>query len=234
MLALFKRVSYALTLAALGLGGVPATLGVHAAQQVAAPVSVDCDSFADGQHEVPIVVVTKPSPGTTVPAGALTIQGAALDCHADVGTGINRVAVYLGRRETGGVHLGDAALRGPSPIQVLPADQYASVGWSLNASAPLKPGQVNELYVYARSELTNAESVVAVPIMGGGPAAEAAAAPSSPAPPPVPTASPAHGPAEMPANNIPTDLPQLPPQPDQPELGAGDVSADPPGEPPTE
>jgi hypothetical protein len=228
---LFKRAGFVL---GLGLGIWPATPGAQAAQatgQVAAPVSVDCDRFEDGQHEVPIVIVTKPGPGTTLPAGALTVQGAALDCHADVGTGINRVSVFLGRRDAGGLHLGDAVLHGPTPITVLPADQYASAGWNLNATAPLKAGQVNELYVYARSELTSAETVVAVAVMGGGDAGETTPAAPRPAPTPAPATD---GPAAIPAHNIPMDLADLPPVPDAPELGTGDTSADPAGEPAVE
>src|SRR5262249_4267572 len=95
MHSLFKHASFALTIASVGLSPLPARATAQAAQpagQTATSVSVDCDTFADGQHEVPIVVVTKPSAGATLPAGPLTIQGAALDCHADVGTGINRVS----------------------------------------------------------------------------------------------------------------------------------------------
>jgi hypothetical protein len=202
---LLRRASFALAVSALGMGMLPSALRAQPAGQ-ATDVSVDCDKFADGQHEVPIVVVTKPSAGTTLPAGLLAIQGAALDCHADVGTGISRVAIYLGRRDAGGLHLGDAVLRGPNPIPVLPADQYARVGWSLDAPAPLKAGQVNELYVYARSDVTNVETVVTVPIVGAG-AAEAIATPQpTPAPPSAP---------QVPANNIPVDLPELAPEPDE-------------------
>jgi hypothetical protein len=205
-----KRASLGVTIVAFGLTVLPPSFTAQAAQagQVAGPVAVDCDRFEDGQPAVPIVIVTKPAPGVTLPTGSLTIQGAALDCHADVGSGISRVSVFLGRRDNGGLHLGDAVLHEPTPIRVLPADQYASVGWSLNASAPLKAGQLNELYVYARSELTSAETAVVVPIAGEG---------SN-----TPTAT-------------PTPVPPLaPPEPDASALGAGDAPNDPAGEPPEE
>jgi hypothetical protein len=236
MHALFKRTSFALAVTAFGVAGLPTTLGVHAAQpagQAAPNVSIDCDRFEDGQHEVPIVVVTKPTPGTTLPAGPMIVQGAALDCHADAGDGISRVSVFLGRRDAGGLHLGDASLRGPNPIPVLPADQYAMVGWTLEAPAPLKTGQVNELYVYARSEVTNMETVVTVPVMGGG--GPGATGPTLQAP--IPTAAPVTAPggteagttgggaATVPVNNIPTDLPELPPQ-----LDEGQAPDEPPAE----
>jgi hypothetical protein len=178
--------------------------GSTLAQQGAAPsqsagqasqnASIDCDHFADGVHEVPIVVVTSPAPGDTVAPDNVTIQGFAADCHVDAGAGINRVAVFLGSREAGGMLLGEATLRGPSPIPVVPADQYASIsGWVLKAQAPLKPGEANDLFVYARSELTNVETSVKLPVIGAS--AAAAAPPITPpetAPAPsVPAAQPA-------------------------------------------
>jgi hypothetical protein len=237
MCVLFKRASFVVALTVLGVGALPAALRAQAAQpagQAATNVSVDCDRFADGQHEVPIVVVTKPIPGTTLSAGPVTIQGAALDCHADVGTGISRVSVFLGRRDAGGLHLGDAVFRGPNPIQVLPADQYATVGWILDAQAPLKAGQVNELYVYARSDVTNHETVLAVPVIGGGVTDAIGATPPAPTAIAMPAAAPAGGeggtpagdPPKLPVNNIPTDLPDLPPEPDEGSAAAsGSVEA---------
>jgi hypothetical protein len=224
MHALFERTCFALAVTASGLASVLATLSAYTAQpagQAASNVSVDRDRFADGQHEVPIVVVTKPTPGTTLPAGPMIIQGAALDCHADSGTGISRVSVFLGRRDGGGLHLGDAVLQGPNPIQVLPADQYAMVGWTLDASAPLKAGQVNELYVYAFSEVTNVETVVAVPVMGSGGTGAIGTIPPTPTAEPAARrggadgATPGGDPANIPVNTIPTDLPELPPGPDE-------------------
>jgi hypothetical protein len=241
----FNRTGVPVAVTWLALTAVPPTLSAQAtppAGQATTNVSIDCDRFADGQHEVPIVVVTKPSPGTILPVGPVTIQGAALDCHADVGTGISRVSVFLGRRDAGGLHLGDAVLRGPSPIQVLPADQYSMVGWTLDAPAPLKAGQVNELYVYARSDVTDVETVVAVPVMGGGgtgatgaqppaPTTEPAAAPGGDAEAGAPGGDPAH----IPVNNMPTDLPELPPEPDGGPAdgapGADEAPLTPAGEP---
>jgi hypothetical protein len=156
--------------------------GLSAAQQLA----FDCDSLSDGEQAVPIVLVTGPTPGATLVPGELTVQGAAFDCHADVGSGINRVAVFLGRREGGGLHLGDAALRRSSPLRVEPADQYAAVGWTLTAQAPLTPGKINELFVYARSELTHLETVITVSVLGAGSADGAVSAPVAT---PIPTSA---------------------------------------------
>jgi hypothetical protein len=162
---------------ALAQGAPPRQPAGQANQNVA----VDCDQFADGVHDGPIVVVTSPTPGATLFPDNITIQGFAADCHVDIGAGINRVSVFLGGRDAGGIYLGDAALRGPSPIPVVPADQYqASSGWVLKVQAPLKPGELNDLFVYARSELTNIETSVKLPIM----AAPECDVPSPRGPPP--------------------------------------------------
>ena len=163
--------------------------------------TVDCDLLPDTSNG-PIVVVTQPIPGATLPAGRLTIQGAAFDCAADVGAGVDRVSIFLGRRDTGGVPLGEATLRGPSPVRVAPADQYSAIGWTLSTAVPLAPGQANELFVYARSDVSHLETVVTLPVRAEGTA-------DTPAPsstePQVPTSTPdspqGGGAAEPPAAN---------------------------------
>jgi hypothetical protein len=213
--------------ASLGLVGVAVGVGACAGSalaQVAPPqqpagqatqnASIDCDQFADGVHEVPIVVVTSPAPGETLSPENVTIQGFAVDCHVDVGAGISRVSVFLGSREAGGIPLGDATLRGPSPIPVVPADQYASTsGWILKAQAPLKPGELNDVFVYARSELTNVETSVKLPIMGAGAAAAPAPLPSpeaGPAPPAPATATAVVEPVTEPMSLPESDAPAPP------------------------
>jgi hypothetical protein len=191
-------------------------------------ISIDCDIFADGVHEVPIIVVTTPAAGATVPpAGDLTLQGVAVDCHVEVGAGINRVSAYLGQREAGGIYLGDAALRRPNPITVLPADQYGGVsGWILNAKAPLKAGELNDLFIYARSEMTQRETSVRLPLIGAGspptqPAAAtpiptdmpAAVPPASNAPPEAIVPAPAAEPTPAPADDNPPASIDGPPAP---------------------
>jgi hypothetical protein len=208
-----------------GAGPATQTVPRQPAGQTAQDVSIDCDIFADGVHEVPLVVVTSPPPAATLPPDDMVIQGAAVDCHVDIGAGINRVAVFLGRREAGGILLGEAALRAPSPISILPADQYAaSSGFLFKGQAPLKAGEMNELYIYARSELTNIETSVMLPVVGAGSAA---------APPPKPADSPADSPpAPGPppaAEPAPT---AAPPEQDVPPAAEAPVEEPPAEEPP--
>jgi hypothetical protein len=184
------------------------------AGQAAQNVSVDCDIFADGVHEVPILVVTGPAPGATLSQDSVVVQGAAVDCHVDIGAGINRVSVFLGRREAGGIFLGDATLKAPTPIPILPADQYAAgSGFVLRGQAPLKPGAVNELYIYARSELTNIETAVMLPVVGAG----VSPAPTPPAGnrPPAPTPAPEPMPAAQEPESVPEEIPPEEPLPEE-------------------
>src|SRR5918911_2064841 len=61
----------------------------------------DCDTLADGQHPAPFVIVTSPGPSAALLPGGLSLQGAAFDCHAELGAGISQVSVFLGPREAG-------------------------------------------------------------------------------------------------------------------------------------
>jgi hypothetical protein len=164
-------------------GATPLLGGIQ--RESAQQAAIDCDLLPDVSPG-PIVVVTAPTPGTTLAAGTLTIQGAALDCAADVGTGVDRVSVFLGGRDAGGLHLGEATLGEPNPIRVAPVDQYSSVGWSLKTAVPLKPGQVNDVYVYARSKQTSVETMVSLPVVGGTGDTAGTASPAPATPTPIP------------------------------------------------
>jgi hypothetical protein len=165
-------------------GATPLLGGIQ--RESAQQAAIDCDLLPDVSPG-PIVVVTTPVRGATLATGTLTIQGAALDCEADVGTGVDRVLVFLGSRDAGGLRLGEATLGEPSPIRVAPVDQYSSVGWSLTTAVPLTPGQVNDVYVYARRKQTSVETVVSVPVVGGGTVDSAGTASPAPATPtPIP------------------------------------------------
>jgi hypothetical protein len=200
-----RRTGFALAAAALSLAAASGVVQAQPAPprppgQTGQNTMVDCDVFADGVHEVPIIVVTSPAVGASVTPGAdLTLQGIAVDCHVEIGAGINRVSAYLGPREAGGLPLGEATLRLPNPITVLPADQYQGVsGWTLRTKPPLKPGEMNDVYVYARSEMTQRETSVRLPLMAAGTSDTRPAAAT-----PTPTAAPA---AEPPAPNAPAEV----------------------------
>jgi hypothetical protein len=98
----------------------------------------------------PVIDVGNPHPNERIPAG-LNMQGVAYDPLASSGSGIDRVQVFMEDRETGGVHLGDAALGGP-----------ITNGWQIVVNLPLGP---HNLFVYARSAVTGAEGVAVIPVV---------------------------------------------------------------------
>jgi hypothetical protein len=114
----------------------------------------------------PTVVVANPNAGDMITPGAFTMQGVAFDNTATTGVGVDRVTVFLGDRDAGGMFLGDAKLGAPTTMPV-PSDQFAMAGWTLVTPALGGAGELNELRVYARSEVTGLETVVDIPITIG-------------------------------------------------------------------
>jgi hypothetical protein len=113
----------------------------------------------------PYVAVANPVPGDNLIAGGLDIQGKAFDPAAspDQGTGIDRVQVFLGDRDRGGLHLADARLGLPNTAAA-PGSQFALAGWDVVVNLP--PGS-HTLFIYGRSTVTGKEGTVQVPIRVG-------------------------------------------------------------------
>jgi hypothetical protein len=144
MRSILVRIGAALVLAAgLGRAALPAAAG-----QVA---------------EGPRLVVWNPNAGDRLRPGALSLQGLAFDPAASVGTGVDRVSVFLGDRDAGGRHLGDAMLGTFDRLASAPAH----AGWTLITPALRAAGEGRVLFVYARSSLTGREAVVQIPIFIG-------------------------------------------------------------------
>jgi hypothetical protein len=202
------RVSSSRLGGALGLALGLLALGSASAEQSS---GFDCDSLADGQHAAPFLVVTSPTTDAVLGQEVIDVQGAAFDCHAEVGSGISQVSVFIGPRAApGGVLLGDAVLGSPSPVHVEPTDQYARAGWRLAVANPLKASEVGELHVYARSQVTGLEAEAAIRVAGVGPA---------------PTSTPSVAPAPAESADVAGPDPALPTDAPQPALDA------PPAEP---
>jgi hypothetical protein len=148
--------------------------------------------------EGPTLVVANPSPGDNLTPGKLEMQGVAFDPVAPIGTGVDRVSVFLDNRDTGGVHLGDATLGAPNPMPSEPA-QFALAGWTLTTSALQGVGDGHTLFIYAHSAMTNQESIVQIPITIGSDPSKTTIGPgggeaTAPAPDNLP--SPVEGPAD--------------------------------------
>ena len=118
----------------------------------------------------PTLVVANPSAGDMITPGAFTMQGVAFDGAAATGVGVDRVSVFLGDREAGGLFLGDATLGAPTTMPV-PSDQFAMAGWTLETPAVQGAGEMNQLCVYARSTVTGQEKMLDIPITIGEKAA---------------------------------------------------------------
>jgi hypothetical protein len=118
-----------------------------------------------------------PSPGALVaPESTLTL--AAFDCHADTGIGVDRVAIFLGTRGEGGLHLGDAQGGAPTGLRVAPATQYGTAGWTLSVPKAVSSMPTTQtLSVYAHSTVSGKETQLTIPIK-----IEQAAAPAQPRP----------------------------------------------------
>jgi len=142
-----------------------ARIGVSAALVAAIGLMVAPASAATLQPG-PTLVVANPNEGDMVTPGALVIAGAAYDPTATEGVGVDRVSVFLGDRDSGGMYLGDATL-GQSSMLPTPAAQFATAGWTLTTPALKGAGDQHDLFVYARSAVTGDETVVTIPITIG-------------------------------------------------------------------
>jgi len=115
----------------------------------------------------PIVVIEKPKDSETVLTNAdYEIDGYAVDKNAGkfqgvAGTGIDRVSLYIGDRDNGGVFLGDADLGFSDVIpEGLYGSQFASAGWRLVFHPTQFHANTYLMYAYAHSVVTGKEDVV--------------------------------------------------------------------------
>jgi hypothetical protein len=116
----------------------------------------------------PLVGIEAPKEGENVGTkNDYTIIGYALDVNATPdqgvsGSGVDRVQVYLGERDSGGAYLGDATLANSD--SVAPGKyggQFASSGWRLTFKPTRFKAKGYTLYAYARSVVTGREDVAA-------------------------------------------------------------------------
>jgi len=133
--------SFSVVLAYLSLASVPA-----GAQTVAA--STSC----------PVLSVGNPNPGDTIGEGGYVISGEAFDPAATSGSGISRVDLFLGERDSGGLFLGSTV---PGATSSNPRAFTVEV---------TIPGNLNEgvdFAAYAISSVTGQQTAVVFPIFVG-------------------------------------------------------------------
>ncbi len=159
-------------------------------------VSISLASTASAQTATPstctvppqgvVVTIDLPNPGAEMPPGGnVVVQGVAFDTAATDGPGVDRVSVFLGDRDAGGIFWGDAQLGLASPQ--LGATR-ATAGYSRRSPTIPTTRGGNTIFVYARSSLTGREAVASIPVFIGPP-------PSGQAPTAVPTPLPLCTPA---------------------------------------
>jgi hypothetical protein len=199
--------------AALGVGTLPAL-----AQSVTtmAPLASDCSAIHFD--------LANPAPGTMIEPGGLVLQGIATDTRAQNSLGIDRVDFFLDNRDQGGLNIGTAVpgvepLAGPDaegavlPLPLGP-DSFATTVSIPNVTGP------HDLFAYAHSSVTGAESVIDVPVAVNEDPAKAGdagatttetcmpgnttAEPTAPAPAATTPTTPAPAPATSPATTTTT------------------------------
>jgi hypothetical protein len=141
MKGILSRIVFAsILLAAVGVSGAPASAATKG----------------------PMLVVSNPAAGDFLRRGRYIIEGVAYDEAARTGTGVDQVTVYVGDRETGGLYAGTATLD-QANTQGHKNPQFAKAGWKLTTTRALTPGS-QVLYVYARSAVTGAETLVTIQV----------------------------------------------------------------------
>jgi hypothetical protein len=151
--------------AELPVAQVDQLFAVPPAPLVDAPPPVVLGPPAPPSYPGPYVAVANPSPGDVLQIGGLEIAGKAFDPAAglDQGPGIDRVQVFLGDRDLGGLHLGDARLGLLNPAAA-PGTQFSMAGWGVVVTLP---SGAHTIFVYARSWVTGKETTVQVPVKVG-------------------------------------------------------------------
>ena len=95
--------------------------------------------------------VSNPSPGDTVHAGGLAIDGTASDMSAQAGGGVDRIDIFLDSRDAGGMILTEA----------MPG---ANGMWHAVVPLPANQTGLHSLFFYAHSSSGGHEAVVSIPV----------------------------------------------------------------------
>jgi hypothetical protein len=136
----------------------------------------------------PVLRVFNPNSGDVLPRGRYIFRGAAWDpAGTDFSTtapaGVDRVSVYAGDRDKGGIWLGTAAkatcasgscpqiggrnqgvgIQGSIGVSnPLDSGKFSKGGWTLKSRVTLRKIYSGSLWFYARSAITGQESVVKI------------------------------------------------------------------------
>jgi hypothetical protein len=106
--------------------------------------------------------VGNPSSADTVHVGRYVIEGIAFDRAADQGAGIERIDIFLGNRDSGGVLIGSGQMGAPSLVTTDP--ELSDAGWTAQVTIPRTMMGAHTLFVHALSAITGGELVVGIPV----------------------------------------------------------------------
>jgi hypothetical protein len=137
--------------AALGLGTLPALAQTTTTTSTTTPMVSNCSAIRFD--------LANPSPGSMIMPGGMVLQGIAVDSRAQSGTGVDRVDFFLDNRDQGGFSLGSAvpgAVPGP----------FGPDSFQTTVTIPNLMGG-HDLFAYAHSSVSGAESVISVPVAIG-------------------------------------------------------------------
>ena len=123
---------------------------------------------AHPQPPGPTLDIANPGPGDVLIPGSILISGVAYDDNAEEGVGVDRVSLFLGDRDEGGLFLGDAKLGLHNPEAVEGGDpQFERAGWRLQTPALKGPDREVVLCFYARSSVSGVETMEEIPVVIG-------------------------------------------------------------------
>ena len=148
-----------------------------------------------------VVTIDTPNPGAVIsPDSNVLVTGVAYDTASTSGPGVDRVTVFLGDRDAGGIFWGEAMLGLPSPQL---GGNLTTAGFSRRSpSVPSGTGG-RDIFVYARSSTTGREVAASVPVfIGAAPTSVPGQVPTAVVTPPVCTAVPT-----VPPTAAPTETP---------------------------
>jgi hypothetical protein len=101
----------------------------------------------------PVLDLANPSAGALLSAGDLIVSGVARDPGATSGDGIDRVELFVGSRDAGGMEIGSGTPQ--------------SGNFVITAKVPSNISGGNDFVAYAHSALTGQETIVTVPVFLG-------------------------------------------------------------------
>lgn len=109
------------------------------------------------------LMLDNPQPGDSLLPGAYSISGTALDTRATSGSGIDRVDIFLGDRDLGGLILGQT---GVQPVMTTSENAMPLGSFHIDVNLP-EHNAGGTLFAYAHSSVTGEEMIVAIPITVG-------------------------------------------------------------------